>query len=48
MQYTYPSSFVIRLVVKIGPTARDARRITAEELKYMRTITGHTRTDYKT
>jgi hypothetical protein len=28
--------------------ARDARRITAAEIKYMRTITGYTRTDYKT
>ena len=28
--------------------ARDARRITAAEMKYMRTITGYTRTDYKT
>jgi len=28
--------------------ARDARRITAAEMKYMRTTTGYTRTDYKT
>ena len=28
--------------------ARDARRITAAEMKYMRRTTGYTRTDYKT
>ena len=29
-------------------TARDARRITAAEMKYMRRTAGYTRTDYKT
>jgi len=29
-------------------TARDARRITAAEMKYMRTAAGYTWTDYKT
>jgi hypothetical protein len=28
--------------------ARDTRRITAAEMKYMRRTAGHTRTDYKT
>jgi hypothetical protein len=28
--------------------SRDARRITAAEMKYMRKTAGHTRTDYKT
>ena len=28
--------------------ARDARRITAAEMKYMRITAGYTRTDYKT
>jgi hypothetical protein len=28
--------------------ARDARRITAAEMKYLRATTGYTRTDYKT
>ena len=28
--------------------ARDARRITAAEMKYMRRTAGYTRTDYKT
>jgi len=28
--------------------ARDAKRITAAEMKYMRRTTGYTRTDYKT
>jgi hypothetical protein len=37
------------MVVKLWTIkARDARRITAAEMKYMRTTTGYTWTDYKT
>ena len=47
VQYTSPSSFVYgskTWTVK----ARDARRITAAEMKYMRRTAGYTWTDYKT
>ena len=37
------------MVAKLGTTkARDARRITAAEMKYMRRTAGQTWTDYKT
>jgi hypothetical protein len=31
-----------------GPRARDAKKITAAEIKYMRRTAGYTCTDYKT
>jgi len=37
---SYPKTWTIK--------ARDARRITAAEMKYMRTTAGYTRTYYKT
>ena len=47
IQYTGPSSFVI-WQRNLDYKARDARRITAAKMKYMRRTAGYIWTDYKT